>query len=335
MPITTIGDMSQHFQSVRNTGLIKSRLSELSQELSTGQVSDIGKHLMGDTSDLIGLNHEISLLEIYGSTNDETARTLEAMQLNLQRVDATRANAAASLLTVNADSNRSETMNAAVTGKNAFADTVGAFNASSSGRRIFSGTLVDQAPLLDHEAMLSEIVTAVGGASEKESIVAAIDSWFDTVGGGFETVGYLGGHVHQSRKLDAESSTEIDVRADDTGVKDLLKGLAYAAVASEMSSSLTDRTFGELVNESGVKLIGAAVGLSDLQGRLGQKEEAVAVASSSNSAQLSSYQIARSDLIKADPFETATRLQEIQTQLETHFAVTARLSNLNLVDFLR
>jgi len=81
MPITTIGDLSQHFQSVRNTGSIKSQLAELSQEMSTGEVSDVGKNLHGDTSDLVGLNHEISLLEIFGSTNNETARILDATRV--------------------------------------------------------------------------------------------------------------------------------------------------------------------------------------------------------------------------------------------------------------
>jgi len=183
--------------------------------------------------------------------------------------------------------------------------------------------------------MLSDIVSAVGAATEKEDIINAIDDWFDAAGGGFETLGYLGNHDYQNRQIDANLSTEISVRADDSHIRNLLKGLSYAAVASEISGALTDRTLSELLNDSGVSLVGAAGGMSTLQERLGEKEESVDIAVSSNSAQLSSFEMARSDLIKADPFETATKLQDIQTQLETHFAVTARLSNLSLVDFLR
>jgi len=128
---------------------------------------------------------------------------------------------------------------------------------------------------------------------------------------------------------------KIDVRADSSELKEVLKGFAYAAAASEVSGTLSDRTFAELTREAGVKLFDAAEGMSRLQAGLGEKEESVDIALSSNESQLSAFEIARSDLIRADPFETAIKLQEMQTQLETHFAVTARLSQLNLVDFLR
>jgi len=162
------------------------------------------------------------------------------------------------------------------------------------------------------------LITAIGGATEKDDIIAAVDAWFDTVGGGFETTGYLGNQENQSRKIEAQLDIKIDVRADSSELKEVLKGFAYAAAASEVSSTLS-----------------AAEGMSRLQAGLGEKEESVDIALSSNESQLSAFEIARSDLIRADPFETAIKLQEMQTQLETHFAVTARLSQLNLVDFLR
>jgi flagellar hook-associated protein 3 FlgL len=36
-----------------------------------------------------------------------------------------------------------------------------------------------------------------------------------------------------------------------------------------------------------------------------------------------------------DPYEAATKLEAAQSQLEALYTVTARLSRLNLVDFLR
>lgn len=335
MPVTTIGDMSQHFHSVRNTGSIKSQLARLSQEMSSGLVSDVGKHLNGNTSGLTGLNHEISMLETFDVTNTETTRILDAMQQNLQGLDAKRDLTASSLLMISSDSNRNLVTSAAQTGKSAFLDAVNTLNASSGGRLLFSGTAVDQIPLADPQVILSDIVTAIGGATEKDDIISAVDNWFDAAGGGFESNGYLGNQEAHSRKLDAQLEIEIDVRADSTEIRELLKGLAYAAASSEISGALTDRTFADLTMESGIKLIEAADGITQLQARLGEKEEAVATAVAANASMLSAFEVARSDLVKADPFETAIKLQDIQTQLETHFAVTSRLSQLNLVDFLR
>jgi len=39
--------------------------------------------------------------------------------------------------------------------------------------------------------------------------------------------------------------------------------------------------------------------------------------------------------VNADPFETASTLQAVQLQLETHYAMTARLSRLSLAEYLR
>ncbi len=45
-------------------------------------------------------------------------------------------------------------------------------------------------------------------------------------------------------------------------------------------------------------------------------------------------EIARTELIGADPYDTATEMEAVQGQLETLYTVTARLSRLSLADFL-
>lgn len=335
MPISTIGDMAQHFQSLRSTGGIKTQLAKLSLEMSSGQVADIGQHLNGKTSEFEGLNHEIALLNEFETTNKETQRTLAAMQLALAKVDNLRNNSSGTFLLVTADSQQPQVDGATVAGRSAFIDTINTLNGSSAGRAMFSGTDVDARSLADPETMLSDIVAAVGVATTKDDIISVIDNWFDATGGGFETAGYLGNQESQFRATDHENSIEIVARADDPAIRDLLKGLAYSAVAGENAATLSVRTQASLVASSGVKLIESAQGLSHLQGALGESEASIALAEASNSSMQTSYAIARGDMVMADPFETATKLQDIQTQLETHFAVTARLSRLNLVDFLR
>jgi flagellar hook-associated protein 3 FlgL len=45
-------------------------------------------------------------------------------------------------------------------------------------------------------------------------------------------------------------------------------------------------------------------------------------------------QNAQLSLLSVDPYETATKMQEMQTQLQTLYAITARAARLSLVDFL-
>jgi len=335
MPITTIGDLSQHFRSLQQTGNVKSRLATLAQEMSTGQVSDIAKHLGGQTTEFTALNHEIALLETFDTANGETEQLLDAMQLALQRTESQRQLAANDFLGVTMEVPRAQADSTSARGLVAFEDAITGLNASHAGRSLFAGTSVDQAPLADPDAMITSIAAAAAGATNAGAIIAAVDNWFDASGGGFETLGYQGDQQYLSRKTGPNANTDISVTARDSEIRETLKGFAYAAMAHHMSGALGDRDVAELLISSGIKLQESAMGLSQVQGRLGAAQEKVSNAQSLNASQLSAFEIARSDLVVADPFETATKLQDVQTQLETHFAVTARLSQLNLVDFLR
>jgi flagellar hook-associated protein 3 FlgL len=70
-------------------------------------------------------------------------------------------------------------------------------------------------------------------------------------------------------------------------------------------------------------------------GRIGLHQQTVERAATANSSALATLELSRNDIRRADPYETAAALTEVQSQLESLYAVTARLSNLNLVDYLR
>ena len=69
--------------------------------------------------------------------------------------------------------------------------------------------------------------------------------------------------------------------------------------------------------------------------RLGRAEAQIEIASARNSAESTALQIARTGMLAADPYETATKLQETQTQLEMIYSITARMTRLSLVDYLK
>ena len=46
------------------------------------------------------------------------------------------------------------------------------------------------------------------------------------------------------------------------------------------------------------------------------------------------FGIAKNEIVSAEPYETATRLQQIQQQLELHFTSTSRIARLSLANFI-
>lgn len=82
------------------------------------------------------------------------------------------------------------------------------------------------------------------------------------------------------------------------------------------------------------QVINSKRGLIEVQSRVGATEARIEIAASRSAGARAAYETARLDTLAVDPYATATRLQETQTQLETLYTLTARLSGLNLVNFL-
>ncbi len=91
----------------------------------------------------------------------------------------------------------------------------------------------------------------------------------------------------------------------------------------------------DLARRAGLNLLENKTDLTNVAARLGVLEAQIDTAATRNSNEASALQIARSGITEADPYETATRLDETEAQLERIYALTARLSRLSLLDYLK
>ena len=336
MPIQNVGDMSQHFQTLRQVSETKSSLNRLSNELATQKKSDITASLGGATGQLDTLNREINRLNVYSGVTQQVAQRLSFMQSTLAGVESLRDSAMNQFLGITQDSRVDTVQDAAEMGEATFKDFTAAFNKRLGEFALFSGTATDRAPLANADDMLTDIRSAIGGLNTSEDIIAAVDTWFTDPAGGFATMGYLGDTgSNLDQKIGTNGSVTINARADNDEVIELLKSAALAALADEQVPGLTQDTRAELVASSGALLLSAGDGLTDMRARLGASEAQVSEASTTLATQITAFSIDRNALTTADPFETATRLQDVQQQLEMQYSVTARLSQLSLVNFLR
>ena len=73
----------------------------------------------------------------------------------------------------------------------------------------------------------------------------------------------------------------------------------------------------------------------NLQADFGFTEERIDETAARNAAAKTSLSLAKNEIIQADPYETVTRLEEAQFQLEAIYTVTARSSSMSLLSFMR
>lgn len=335
MQFTALGDMARSFNASRVNADIRTRLDDLAAQLSTGLKSDVSQDLGAEAKRVPEVQRQLSLSRSQVSLALQLGQRLEVMQAGIETVSRIGSNLfdQASLSWQSASDDGYAALSDQ--GRSALEDAVAALNTRFAGSSLFAGTAEDRPAIATAEEILADIGSSVAGSTTAVDLLAAVDGWFDDTGGGFDTIAYLGDSASiPVRRIDDLTTVEIAARGDDPAFRDLLKSAVLAQVAGDFTLALSGSDRDAVARRAGEEALAATSRLAELGGRVGMSEQRVEDARVRLTAQSSSLELYRNDLMAADPFETAAALQEVQIQLETHYAVTARLSQLSLTRYL-
>jgi flagellar hook-associated protein 3 FlgL len=335
MSLTSLGDMSQMFFLRRNNVETRTQINTLSAELTTGLKADVPKAVGHDFSLLSGLERGISMSQTYVRATNEARVVTETMQNSLGLAQDSVEGLASSLLSVSNSGLPTNVTTAVQDGRNALDAIVGAMNTSVAGRFLFSGQATDTRPVMDADQILNAVRPLAQAATTPQDMIAAVDAWFAD-GADFTTTAYNGTAAPSAGFLVGERDTlSLEITADRREVRDALAAAVKVALLEDLSLPNGHADVAIIMKNAAEELFEGAAQLTLLRGELGQTQEAIEVAESRANTQLSALQINRSDLLSADPFETATALEDASMRLESLYTLTARLSRLSLTDFLR
>jgi flagellar hook-associated protein 3 FlgL len=211
---------------------------------------------------------------------------------------------------------------------------IGLYNTDLGGRALFAGVATDGNAVIDVEALLATLDTEIIGATSAADVEARVTAWFEAPTG-YATLGYLGGSSLAALAIAPGETAGLDFTAADPGIRDTLKGLVMAAMLDRGALAGHPFARADLARRAGENLISSQTSRTNMAARLGTVEGQVEAASVRNSAEASALGIARNGITAIDPYETASRLEATRQQLEMLYTLTARISRLSLVDFLR
>lgn len=336
MPLYSLGDMASSVMLRRQNVSLNAELAQLTQEMASGQAADIPRHLNGNYSYLGDVERNLRLLEGFDTAAKEASGFTSAMQAALDKVQHTTTALSADLILAG-NTNLPQGMQAASNNaRGELSAILSALNTNVAGRALFSGAATDTITFASAEIFISELSTAVAGQTSMSDIESAIDTWFETPGGGFETNGYLGATVDLSAFLVGEGETvNLGLRGDSQVIRDLLKNTAMAALAGDPALGYSPDLQSALLVAAGENLITSQSELSGVRADLGYAEARIEESKTRVSAEKTSFEISRNELLGVDLYDTATRLEAVQFQLESLYTATARLSGLSLVEYLR
>lgn len=335
MTTTTLGDLSTHFMLRRQNVLLRTEAQRLGNELASGETSNPSRHLGGDLAALSDIETRMVANSAFRQATAEAMTITDAMQTVLGNFQDITQDLGDSLLTA-ADSGLNET--GAVAGNEArmaFNQAVAALNTRVAGRSLFSGQDVSASALASADAMLTSLRSAVSGWTSTGDILNAVDAWFDTPGGGFDVLGYTGsGNSIPAFRVADGVELSLDLRADRSALRDGLKAIALAALAGDPVVGLDHDSRREIYREAATGLLAAQDAITGLRADIGATQARLEETSVRHASERLGLEQARSGLLSVDPYETATRLEQVQFNLESLYTVTVRLSRMSLAEYM-
>jgi flagellar hook-associated protein 3 FlgL len=329
------GDMARSVVRQRQTEALKAAMKRHSDELVTRRIADIALAARGDYAPLAGIDASLRRIEGWRSANIELDLFLGAMQSSIATIDEMASDLSSSLEIAAASGNVLETSIAAAEARQTFEAAVGMLNTRVADRTVFAGNATTTAALVDAATMIEGIKSAMSGAVSTGDVIAAVTGWFDDPSG-FLGSAFMGDTSGLGPVPVSEGqSIRIGLTAADADIRETLKGFALAVVLTEPPLAGDGTAMSAVASAASELLLSSSNARASAMGRVGALEGQVALAQGRNAAEATALGLAREALIGADPYEAAAALEAAETQLETLYTLTARISRLSLVNFLR
>ncbi|MFN4154018.1 MAG: flagellar biosynthesis protein FlgL [Paracoccaceae bacterium] len=334
MALVSLGDLAQSFLLKSHTARLKGEVGRMTQDLASGRVADVGAALSGDLARLTSESRARAVTAGYQSGAREAATQAAATQSALSVIAASVRALVPPLLAASQLDMSDQISLTGVDARGRLDSVMATLNASVGGRSLFSGQAVLSPAVTGAGPILAALRTELIGATTAAEAMTRISDWFDSPAG-YPAIAYQGGVPLANVAVSPTDKVWLGITAADPALRAALKGLAAAALIDDIASPLPVSENKALARLSAEALMAGQDALTNLAARLGISEGRIEAAQSRNAIDLLSHEMAQADLIRSDPERLAMELEAMQTNLETVFAITARLSRLSLTDFLR
>ena len=327
---------------------MQSNLATGETELSTGNYADPGVSLGAGIGESISLQSESAFLQTITNTNQTAATRLNTTQNILASLQSSAQDLLNSLLQGNGSNSNAASIQAL--GQSNLQNLISSLNTSLNGDYIFAGTNTSIQPIADYYApgapnkaatdsaflaafsvpQTSSSVTAITGPSMQNFL----DNQFASL---FQGASWSGGWSSASSQtlisqISGSQSVTSSISANSTAFRQLAQ--AYTMIADAGTQNLGTAAY-EAVSETAQNLLSSAIGnLINLQANVGLTQSTIDTATSQMSAEVNILSEQIGSLDNIDPYEVATRVNNLQTQIQTAYSLTAQLQHLSLVNYL-
>ena len=328
----------------------QAELTRAQKEVSTGRVADVGLALGAQTGQSVSFARDLERLQGMVDTNALASSRLSSTQNMLSDVSKTAQSFLATLTnSLSGDASPQLTLTDA---RGTLQSLTTTLNASYNGEHLFAGTNTDVQPINDYTAAGSPNKAAFDAAfigffgfSQSNAAAANItaaqmDSFLTTVvepmflGAGWQGAWSNATDQGINSRIALNETVETSLSANEIGIRKLAMAAATVFDLFDTTSQVGLTARKTLLNRA-VSLVGEGIAdVANLAAKTGIVENRVKNASDRINMQTDLLQKNIIDLEAVDPYEASTRVSTLLQQIESSYALTARIHQLSLVKFL-
>lgn len=349
MKTTFLSTSSISAASRRSVAQTQAKLADAQKEVTTGRLADVGGTLGYKVGQSLSLRQDHARLQTIVDTNSVVSTRLSATQAGLKSLaDDAQLFVGQLIAARNTDSGPTVVQAQAKAALNSFTNLM---NTAIDGAHLFAGINADVKPITDYyqspaspnrqavaNAFQATFGMAIGDPATQNISAADMQSFLDNQFADlFEDPAWTtnwsaASDQNVKNRISQSEMVETSTNANTDAIRKLAK--AYAMVSDLGIESLNQAAYQSVV-DTATKVAGEAVqDLANEQSRLGTSQERIKTANDRMSIQIDIMTNHINLLEGVDPYEASTRVSQLMTQVETAYAMTARIQNLSLLKYL-
>jgi flagellar hook-associated protein 3 FlgL len=328
----------------------QAELVKVQKEATTGRVADVGLALGVRTGQSVSLSRDLARLQGMVDTNELVAARLSSTQDALSGITTIAQNFLKTLTSsLSGDIKPALTLTEAKATLESLTTTL---NTSYNGERLFAGINTDVEPINDYTAAGSPNKAAFDadflaffGFAQSDPAAANItsaqmDTFITTVvepqflGAGWQTNWSNATDEGITSRIALNETLETSVSANEEGLRKLTMAAATVMDLFDSTSQVGDDARQTLLSRAFSMVGEAAADIANLSASTGIVENRIKNASERIGMQTNLLQKNIQEFEGVDPYEASTRVSTLLQQIETSYALTARIQQLSLVKFL-
>jgi flagellar hook-associated protein 3 FlgL len=338
--------------SMRSTiNQVQSELIASQKEVVSGRLNNIGETLGATTTRALDLRRERDMMDNLMATNSVVSQRLSSSQMALETISTAGQTALNTFVALAGATDSTQLKTAVRTLTDVIDQFVDASNTSVNGEYVFAGINTDVKPMgdymTDETGSRTAFQTAFSGYfgfgqddPQAEFISPAqMQDFLDTIvepmflsGPEWPTTWSTASDTPMTSRI---SRTEV-VQSSATANADGFRQLAMSAVIGiELLNLPVSSDTRAIVSNKAIDMMGKAIyGIDSERGQLGLSENRVKMADEVLKAQVDIVKLNLDDLEGVDVYEASTRITALSSQMEISYNLTAKISQLSLVNYI-